>query len=152
VEKLRREATVIALRNGILKAATLLAKAKDQDESHLLAVFIDRAAHHIEKLKSEESSKASTIKIGSLIKNRKLVRTMKEKAGIVTVQDLMASPLSNFYSALAKDTDDGKFLDTERRRAIAKSLYEALSAMHSGAIGKNIRSNPVNKGTKKHER
>lgn len=148
--ELTRIATIIALRNGIVKASQLLIKAKNQDESSLLVAFIEQSAHHIEKLKSANNAGVYTLKIGSLVKDRKVVRELSEKAGISTVQELIALPQNDFYQTTFRSNPERKDLSTqEKKEGIFKSIYEVLSAMQPGVISKG---NNTTKGVKRNEK
>lgn len=132
-DELMIAATVIGLRKGIVKASLLLGKSQDQEESHMLVTFINQAAQYIEKLKGPYAHKFVDIRLGSLVKDKRVVKMMKEKAGIETVPDLIASPLNDFQFSLK-----GRDVPPERKRKerISKTLYEVLTVMHSGAIGR----------------
>lgn len=148
--ELTRMATIIALRNGIVKASQLLVKAKSQDESRMLVTFIEQSAHHIEKLKNQTGAGSFSVKLGSLVNNRKVVRAMSEKAGISTIQELIASPQSIFFSILIRQGPDRKDpLIQEKKEGIIKSLHEVFSAMQPGVISKG---NNTAKGVKRNDK
>lgn len=141
-DELTRAASIVALRHGIVKASLLLGNAKNPAESHLLVTFIGQAAHYMEKLKSSDAGSVD-IKIGSLIKHRKIVSTMKERARVSTIRDLMASPLHDFYSALfSKSFRDVDSPTQQKKEGVAKSLYKVLSAMHPNVIVKSHHKTP----------
>lgn len=140
MDELAQAATVIALRKGIVKASLLLVKAKSQSESHQLVSFIQKAAFYIDKLKSAQVSEVSDLKMGLLIKNRKFVRELGNKTGIATVHDLMRLPIHSFHLTGSRKPSGTEANSPENvKEEINKSLYEVISAMHPGALGKNKR-------------
>lgn len=148
--ELTRMATIIALRNGIVKASQLLVKAKTQDETRMLVTFIEQSAYQIERLKNQTDGESFSVKLGFLVNNRKVVRAMSERAGISTVQELIASPQSVFFSIMIRPGPDRKDpLIQEKKEGIIKSLHEVFSAMQPGVISKG---NNTAKGVKRNDK